>query len=166
MTIVIVCSLICSIFVIHKINFNRLEMTGKISPELFEWKEEYGVGVEAIDEHRKKFFEIINKLKKVILGRDCKTNVADVFFSLVHYAEHYLIQEEIYFKESGYAGFSDHQETHNNFIKRIIKFKEDFQNGKPEVCEEMYFYLEDWLVTHIMHYDTQAVNWLKDRGVK
>jgi hemerythrin len=141
-------------------------MSGKISPEFFEWKQEYNVGVDAIDEHRKKFFEIINNLKKVILGRSCKTSVTDIFFSLVHYAEHYLIQEEIYFKESGYSGFSDHQEVHNDFINRIIRFKEDFQEGKPEVCEDMYFYLENWLVNHIMHYDIQAVAWLKERGLK
>lgn len=140
-------------------------MSGTISPEPFQWKDEYRVGVTAIDEHREKFFGIINKLKQVITEKDCKINVADIFFSLVHYAEHYLIQEEIYFKESGYSGFSQHQESHNNFINRIIKFKEDYKNGKPEVCEDMYFYLENWLVNHILHYDIQAVKWLKDKGV-
>jgi hemerythrin len=166
MIIIIVCFCRCSIFACNKTLNTGIQMSGKISPEFFEWKQEYNVGVDAIDEHRKKFFEIINNLKKVILGRSCKTSVTDIFFSLVHYAEHYLIQEEIYFKESGYSGFSDHQEIHNDFIKRIIRFKEDFQEGKPEVCEDMYFYLENWLVTHIMHYDIQAVAWLKERGLK
>jgi hemerythrin len=41
-------------------------MSKTISPEPFEWKDEYKVGVKAIDEHREKFFEIINKLKQVI----------------------------------------------------------------------------------------------------
>ena len=141
-------------------------MSGTISPEPFIWKEEYKVGVKAIDEHREKFFEIINKLKKVITEKDCKIKVADIFFSLVHYAEHYLINEEIYFKESGYSGFSKHQESHNNFINRIVKFKEDYQSGEKEVCEDMYFYLENWLINHILHYDIEAVEWLKERGLE
>jgi hemerythrin-like metal-binding protein len=141
-------------------------MSRTISPEPFEWKDEYKVGVTAIDEHRKKFFEIINKLKRVITGKDCKIKVADIFFSLVHYAEHYLINEEIYFKESGYSGFSVHQESHNNFIARIIQFKEDYQTGKKEVCEDMYFFLENWLINHILHYDIEAVEWLKEQGLK
>ncbi len=140
-------------------------MSQIISPDPFEWKDEYKVGVKAIDEHREKFFEIINKLKKVITDRDCQINVSDIFFALVHYAEHYLIQEEIYFKECGYNGFSQHQESHNNFIKRIIQFKEDYREGKKDVCEDMYFFLENWLVNHILHYDNQAVTWLKTRGL-
>jgi hemerythrin-like metal-binding protein len=141
-------------------------MAGTVSPEPFEWKEEYKVGIEAIDEHREKFFEIINKLKKVIVEKDCRINVADIFFSLVHYAEHYLIKEEIYFKESGYSGFSQHKESHNNFIERIIRFKEDYRNGNRAVCEDMYFFLENWLISHIMHYDIEAVTWLKEKGIK
>ena len=141
-------------------------MSGTISPEPFIWKDEYKVGVKAIDEHREKFFEIINKLKKVITEKDCKIKVADIFFSLVHYAEHYLINEEIYFKESGYSGFSKHQESHNNFINRIVKFKEDYQSREKEVCEDMYFYLENWLINHILHYDIEAVEWLKERGLE
>jgi hemerythrin-like metal-binding protein len=141
-------------------------MSQNISPEPFEWKDEYKVGVKAIDEHREKFFEIINKLKAVITGKDCHTEVADVFFSLVHYAEHHLINEEIYFKESGYTGFTRHQQTHNDFIARIVQFKEEYQTGKKEVCEDMYFFLENWLVNHILHYDTEAVEWLKNKGVE
>ncbi|MFO7922151.1 MAG: bacteriohemerythrin [Bacteroidales bacterium] len=141
-------------------------MSKTISPEPFEWKDEYRVGVKAIDEHREKFFEIINKLKQVITRKDCKINVADIFFSLVHYAEHYLINEEIYLKESGYPGFSKHKESHNNFIARIIRFKEDYQNNKKEVCEDMYFFLENWLINHILHYDVEAVAWLKEKGLR
>lgn len=141
-------------------------MSKTISPEPFEWKDEYRVGVKSIDEHREKFFEIINKLKQVITRKDCKINVADIFFSLVHYAEHYLINEEIYLKESGYPGFSKHKESHNNFIARIIRFKEDYQNNKKEVCEDMYFFLENWLINHILHYDVEAVAWLKEKGLR
>jgi hemerythrin-like metal-binding protein len=141
-------------------------MAGIISPDPFEWKDEYKVGVKAIDEHREKFFGIINKLKDVITSKKCKANVADIFFSLVHYAEHYLINEEIYFKEFGYNGFSQHKESHNNFISRIIQFKEDYSNGKKDVCEEMYFFLENWLTNHIMHYDIEAVEWLKQKGLE
>jgi hemerythrin-like metal-binding protein len=140
-------------------------MTRAISPEPFEWKDEYKVGVKAIDEHHEKFFEIINKLKDVITGNKCKVSVSDIFFSLVHYAEHYLINEEIYLKEYGYTGFSQHQESHNQFIARIIQFKDDYRKGKKDVCQDMYFYLENWLTTHIMHYDLEAVAWLKEKGL-
>lgn len=140
-------------------------MPGKISAEPYEWKDEYNVGVKAIDEHRQKFFEIINKLKRIINDNQCEISVTDLFFSLVHYAEHYLINEEIYFKEYGYKGFSKHRETHNNFIARIVQFKEDFRNGKKNVCVEMYGFLEDWLINHIINYDPEAVAWLKGKGV-
>lgn len=140
-------------------------MAKNISPEPLSWKEEYNVNIGLLDKQHKKFLEIFNLLKKAINESACERNISDVFFSLVYYAEHHLIQEEIYFKNYKFPNFNLHKEKHNHFIKRIIKFREDFEEGKEDVCVEMYYFLEEWFNNHILKYDKEAVEFLVKKGI-
>jgi len=128
-----------------------------------EWKAEYNVNVSFIDEHHQKFLEILNSFQDASQEGFCSDKMSEIFFSLVHYAEHYLIREIIYFKE--YPNFSHHQAAHNNFIERISKFQTDYQSGKKGVCDEMYQFLYDWFENHILKFDKEAVDYLKSKGL-
>lgn len=141
-------------------------MRREIKTDPFKWKPEYNVNISLIDEQHKKFLEILNLLREGIIEEPCKEKISEIFFSLVHYAEHHLIQEEIYFKNYQYPNFTQHKEAHNNFIDRIIKFREDYEKEVENVCEEMYSYLVDWFENHILKYDKEAVEFLLNKGVK
>jgi len=134
----------------------------KLPPGPIEWKEEYNVNVSFIDEHHQKFVLLLNRILEINKQDFCNENVSEIFFSLVHYAEHYLIREEIYFKE--YPNFQHHQELHNKFIERVTKLQQDYNDGKDEVCIEMANYLYSWFENHILKYDKEAINYLKDKG--
>jgi hemerythrin len=141
-------------------------MRREIPTDPFTWKPEYNVNITLIDDQHKKFLEILNLLREGIMNEPCTEKISEIFFSLVHYAEHHLIQEEIYFKNYQYPNFSQHKEAHSNFIDRIIKFREDYEKGVDDVCVEMYDFLVDWFETHILKYDKEAVEFLLDKGVK
>ena len=129
-----------------------------------EWKEEYNVNIGFIDDHHKEFLKILNEVRKAALEGACLETISKIFYSLVHYAEHYLIKEEIYFKE--YSNLSQHKEAHNLFIERIKKLQHDFQAGKDKICYELYVYLTDWFHTHILQYDKESLKFLAGKGVK
>ena len=59
----------------------------------YTWKEEYNTGVKFIDEQHKYFLNIVKDLQGYIEKGVCMDSASKIFFSLVHYAEHYLIQE-------------------------------------------------------------------------
>lgn len=130
----------------------------------YDWKEEYSVGIESIDEQHKKFVEILNLLIDVINDNDCSLRIADVFFSLAYYAEHYFINEEIMFKDYKYPNLSHHKDLHNTFILRIIKFQKEFEQDKDNVCRELLSFLQDWFRDHILDYDHKASEFLKKQG--
>lgn len=130
----------------------------------YDWKKEYSVGIESIDEQHKKFVEIMNLLIDVINDNACNDRVADVFFSLAYYAEHYFINEEIMFKDYKYPNLSHHKELHNDFILRIIQFQKEFEQDKDNVCRELLGYLENWFKEHILDYDIKASSFLKEHG--
>jgi len=146
-------------------NINTKRMKNKINPEPYQWKEEYNVDISIIDEQHKKFLEIINQLKTIINQDGCKDSVSDIFYQLAYLIDNYFIQEEIYFKDCQYPNFDKHKSDHNSFINRIIKFQKDVENNKPDLCLEIYHYLEEWFDDHILKFDKEAVAFLKENGV-
>jgi len=136
-----------------------------VNPEPYQWKEEYTVKITVIDEQHKKFLSIINELKTIINNGQCKEKVSDVFFQLAYLIDHYFIKEEIYFNDLKYPNFDQHKAEHNNFIERVIQFQNDLENEKPNVCLEIYHFLENWFDEHILKYDKEAVDYLRARGV-
>ena len=138
-------------------------MESKEPFQTIEWKEEYKVNVSFIDEHHRKFIEIMNLFQEARKDDFCTDKMSEIFFSLAHYAEDYLLREIIFFKE--YPNFAHHQNAHSEFIERINKFQADYREGKKGVCEEMYFYLYDWFQNHILKYDKEAVEYLRSKGL-
>lgn len=131
----------------------------------YTWKEEYNTGVNFIDEQRRYFFNIISSLEKAIDQGQCMASVSQIFFSLVHYAEHFLIQEEIYFREADFPGLQEHKNLHAGFIKRIIQFQEDYGKDVTQTCQSLLPFLDDWFDNHILRYDKEAIDFLKAKGL-
>ncbi len=131
----------------------------------YAWKAEYDTGVKFIDEQHRYFLNIIRDLKDCLDKGVCKESASKIFFSLVHYAEHYLIQEEIYFKDYHFPSVNQHKELHAAFIKRVIQFKTDYARDIEHTCQTMMEYLESWFENHILKYDKEAIEYLKGKGL-
>ena len=131
----------------------------------YTWKDEYNVEIESIDQQHQKLLENLNRLVDIINKGECKKRVSEIFFSLVHFAENYFTKEEMLFKNYKYPNFSVHKDAHNNFIKQIIKFQEDYKSGLDSVCIQLYSFLEEWFKNHILKYDKEAISFLKQKGI-
>jgi hemerythrin len=129
------------------------------------WNEDYNTGVQFIDEQHRYFFNIIRTLKENLQAGVCKDSASKIFFSLAHYAEHFLIREEIYFRDSHFPGTTEHKQLHKEFIDRVIRFREDYEKDVAETCRTMMAYLEGWFEDHILKYDREAINYLRQKGL-
>lgn len=132
---------------------------------IYAWNEEYNTGVKFIDEQHQYFFNIISTLKENLSAGVCKESASRIFFSLAHYAEHYLIQEEIYFKDYHFPGIKEHKRLHKEFIRRVIQFQVDYEKDVAETCRTMLAYLEGWVDNHILKYDKEAVEYFREKGL-
>ena len=131
----------------------------------YTWKEEYNTGVKFIDEQHQYFLNIIHDLNDFLEQGVCMDSASKVFFSLAHYAEHFLIQEEIILKDYQFPRIKEHKELHAAFIKRVVQFKTDYQMDVEHTCQTMMDYLVDWFDNHILRYDKEAIDYLHDKGL-
>ena len=137
-------------------------MEPRIIPK--EWAVEFNVDVKFIDEQHRYFFKVLKDLEAIVKSNSCRENISGIFFSMVHYVDHYLIQEEIYFKGLNYPGLKEHHLRHDIFVSGIINLKNDFVSGKIEVCDTLLAFMTDYFYEHIIGYDVKAVAYLKEIG--
>jgi hemerythrin-like metal-binding protein len=134
--------------------------------QVIEWKSEFSVNLEFLDNHHKKFLDIINELKNTLSQQSCSSDLSLIFIKLIHYTENFFQEEEIYFKQLDYPNFKYHKDHHNQFIQKLKAFHEGFSLGKEGVCCELLTMLEDFFEVHILGYDREAVDFLQKKGVK
>ncbi len=138
-------------------------MEGKL--QKIEWQTGYEYHIEPIDESHRKLVELINRLADMINHNACPGSMSEIFFSLIHYAERYMIQEEILLRDVGYPQLDQHKEKHRFFIDRIKTLREDFSAGNPEVCRELYDFLSEWFRNHVLKYDKETIAFLLKKGI-
>lgn len=127
------------------------------------WLNEYNVNIAFIDEQHQYFFKVLKSLESIAKSGNCQESISEIFFSMVHYADHYLIQEEIYFKGLKYPGLKEHHLKHDKFVEGIINLKNDFATGKKDVCHTLLLFMKEYFHEHILDYDLNAVEYLKNQ---
>jgi hemerythrin-like metal-binding protein len=129
--------------------------------EIYQWKQEYQLDVEFLDERHQKFLDLVNLLVQAINEEKEADELPQLFFKLMNFVENYFLQEEMLFKEYQYHDLEKHQEEHNQFVQKIAFFQDEFSKGNESVGYEMLGFLSWWIKDRIMRYDSNALEFLK-----
>ncbi len=131
-----------------------------------EWKEEYSVGVEEIDDQHKYFISLLNDLYNAIVEGKNREDLKVLFQSLSSYAEKHFATEEKYFDESGYRGAIEHKMKHQEMRDEIEKIK-NMDNGKEiDFYGNIVYFLKDWLEDHLTQMDQKYKECFARYGLK
>ena len=131
----------------------------------FEWKSEYSVHVVLIDNQHKGLIEIIDDLYQSIMKNNTKEIISSIFERLNAYAIYHFGTEEKYFKEFDYPDAPKHIIEHEQYKKDVVKMEEDEKNGKTDGLE-LFFYLENWWINHILNVDKKYSEFFNEHGLK
>lgn len=126
---------------------------------MFEWKTEFEIGIEKIDNEHKKLFEIANKgyeLLKNDFYIDKYGKILDIIYELRDYAQYHFLEEENYLASIGYKKLFTHKMEHDDFIKKI----NEVNLGKMDENQDKYLlaildFIVNWIKEHILIKDKE-----------
>ncbi len=129
------------------------------------WKDEYAIGIEAIDRDHKQLLALINHVLAAQLCRTGPTFERQALNELVAYTQRHFELEETLMREHGYADYEGHKAQHDQMATqiRLISRRYDEQGGAA--LGELAKYLQLWLLQHINGTDRKYAPFLKERGV-
>ncbi len=128
----------------------------------FTWDESYSVENDEIDGHHKKLIALFNEVGKLV-EQDKNAPLFSsirVISELNVYAVFHFKEEESLMAKGGYPDLEFHKKLHNNFIAQIEKFKDNYLNNDPLVNYELFSFLSDWIIKHIIHEDSKYVPYI------
>ena len=123
---------------------------GRANLSKFVWKDEYLLGVNAMDDEHKILIEKINFLS-VALGEGPKKAKA-AFTDLASYTAEHFGDEEKFFDSIQYPDSVAHKGIHRRVLTKVGEFGKQLDNGTLVPAELMNF-LNDWLLKHILGVD-------------
>lgn len=132
----------------------------------FEWRDEFSVKVEEIDDQHKNLIQISEKLYDNLYKDMSKDDLNGILTELIDFAKLHFQTEEKYFDMFKFEHAEEHKKEHQLFEQKL---KEMFGVGSDKHIEasfELIDFLEDWLLDHLEKKDQEYVKCFKEHGLK
>ena len=109
---------------------------------MIEWKEEYSIGISAIDKQHQHMFHLAAQLQP-----ENQSDAAAVLSDLRAYAAEHFRSEEAYMKIIDYDRLLSQIADHNEFVEMLQVF-EGTQAGETLDLKRILTFLTDWIDIH------------------
>lgn len=136
------------------------------SEQFVEWKDEYSVGIDSIDQQHKKLLNLINQLQTAVdysTGEEFEREALD---ELVEYTKTHFSYEEGLMKDNDYPDFEPHKAQHDKMFVKVGEVLAEYEKDQDSAMANAVEYLRDWLINHINGTDKEYSRYLIDKGVK
>jgi len=124
---------------------------------MLQWKDEFAVGIEFIDEQHRHLIDIANQASELMdndLITDKYDHIVAIIAELKDYTIYHFKSEEDYMAETNYKKRFSHMILHDDFIRKVeeVNFN-DVDINQNDYIRGIINFVCDWLVTHIMKED-------------
>lgn len=117
-----------------------------------EWKKEYELGVELIDNQHKRLISLVNDYYNHLADKKINSfkEIGDILKYLIGYTNYHFHAEENLMEEIGYPELDDHKLKHRELIVKIKEILFKMKNKESYTRIEFYYFLMDWINEHIL----------------
>lgn len=128
------------------------------------WKEEYSVGVTAMDEDHRKLLNLINHLQMAIHYHTGEAFEKEALDELIAYTRYHFQQEEALMQQHGYPELEAHKVQHREMITKAEEFVGQYQQQGHKALATVADYLKGWLLNHINGTDQGYASFLQGKS--
>ena len=135
----------------------------RIEP-LFEWSDEYLIGIEELDYEHRDLINRLNELHGELALCNEKGKIEDCLRDIqVRIVAHFALEEH-FMLDNNYDNYAPHKEEHDNFLAVIADLIDKFL-ADPELSYgyELEGQLQHWIVNHILTSDQKLASAIKDK---
>ncbi len=135
-----------------------------MSQDYIEWKPEYALGIEDIDNQHKFFINLINRLSGELRDVNCKDHASAIIKELNAYAHFHFISEENLMRNAGYPMLKEHKVLHLKLLDKLSteELVLDFEFTKQR-AEEIIEFLSHWFLYHTVNEDRVYADYIHSK---
>ncbi|MDZ7642590.1 MAG: bacteriohemerythrin [Desulfurivibrio sp.] len=133
---------------------------------IYNWRDEYSVGIQEIDEQHKELVKMIDELYTAMVKQRGQEVLGDIMDRLAHYCDHHFAAEEALMQAHGYPYYQQHKEIHEKMSARVRALQHKVKAGGADLTMPTSIFLKEWLDKHILGTDRKCAAFLLGRGVQ
>ena len=127
--------------------------------------QKYGVNISVCDKQHKGLIEILNNLHSNMKQGKGSEVIETTINKLIRYTKEHFKTEEDLFQKYDYPEKENHQNEHNEFIRKVSDFQSDFKSGQILISVNLLQFLKTWLFNHISVADKKYGPFLQSKGI-
>jgi len=124
---------------------------------MLQWKEEYAIGVQQIDEQHQHLFEIGNKIYELLenyILDDKYDKIVVILEELRQYTKYHFQSEEQYMLQIKYPRYFSQKVEHDDFISKIEEVElKDIDENQEKYIRDLLLFVFNWILEHILQKD-------------
>ena len=120
---------------------------------LIKWRDSYSVGVDEIDKEHKVLVEIVNELFTIVRDKKSLLDSTVCIDKLIQYTVTHFADEEAIMEKMEFPSIDDHKALHGKLLHTVRIFNRRIKDKEDIATQELYIFLRDWLITHILEED-------------
>ena len=130
------------------------------------WSDDYALGIQAIDEQHKGFFEACHRLYDAILNCEGEKMVEESVAFLRDYASRHFQTEESFMAKHAYPHLEQHKKLHTEFLEVLDSLMDELELFGPSqhLADRALEISQEWLINHIIEEDSLYAHYIKDRN--
>jgi hemerythrin len=121
---------------------------------LLQWKDQYSIGIEAVDHEHKELIELINRLHDELTGSGSPASVESFFGDLFKGISAHFALEERFMREQRYDQLTQHKADHERLLDEIRAMMDETVD-EASGCGGLSARLDAWFSRHFETHDAR-----------
>jgi hemerythrin len=121
---------------------------------LLQWKDQYSVGIDAVDHEHKELITLINRLHDELMSKGDAISIRAFFGDLFTGISAHFALEERFMREHRYDQLTQHKADHERLLDEIRDIMDDFEDDEI-ASAELGAKLDAWFYRHFETHDAR-----------
>jgi hemerythrin len=122
---------------------------------LIDWRDEFQVGVPAVDHEHRELITLINDLHDKLMARDSDVTVSDYLGEIYARISAHFALEERMMREARYDQYAEHKADHEKLLDDIRDIMDDYEDRHRYDEALLAKRLHDWFGGHFKTHDAR-----------
>jgi len=131
--------------------------------KLIEWRDEYSIGIEEIDNQHEVLADLVNEVGDAVQQHHDARSVREILARLAAHTRDHFAREERLMSWLGYPLSRTHQLQHLELAEQIDGYQRQVARGEID-GSELLFFLKNWLIQHILGGDDKFARFSAQNG--
>lgn len=133
--------------------------------EIIKWRDTFETGIGQMDDQHRRLIQLINQLYGILKAKDGFDAIDAILQEMADYAKTHLRDEEKLLAEHEYPGLEPHRQVHRNYFVKMDELREAMNRDRQAATQEIYLFLRQWWINHIVEEDKRYGEYLRGKGL-